>query len=182
MGGSRGRGAGVDGQPPSFRTAHQKNKPKYNAWKNIRNDTWVPKKSRKLPVTISSQEKRAHYETCALTPQVITSKSQETTVELRRWSTPVSNFLRKSVINRYILNGKNSKLNTCQYPVWMTQKPRNERARGTKKFQKFRVKKSWTKIIFLVNTRLVHRPQKPVLKAVFLFNTLKPIVDISMHI
>ena len=24
MGGSRGRGAGVDGQPPSFRTAHQK--------------------------------------------------------------------------------------------------------------------------------------------------------------
>ena len=106
MGGSRGRGAGVDGQPPSFRTAHQKNKPKYNAWKNIRNDTWVPKKSRKLPVTISSQEKRAHYETCALTPQVITSKSQETTVELRRGSTPVSNFLRKSVINRYILNGK----------------------------------------------------------------------------
>ena len=53
MSGSRGRGAGVDGQPPSFRTAHQKNKPKYNAWKNIRNDTWVPKKSRKLPVTIS---------------------------------------------------------------------------------------------------------------------------------
>ena len=106
MGGSRGRGAGVGGQPPSFRTAHQKNKPKYNAWKNIRNDTWVPKKSRKLAVTISSQEKRAHYETCALTPQVITSKSQETTVELRRGSTPVSNFLRKSVINRYILNGK----------------------------------------------------------------------------
>ena len=60
MGRSRGRRGwiglglgGLDGQPPSFRTAHQKNIPKYNAWKNIRNDTWVPKKSRKLPVTIS---------------------------------------------------------------------------------------------------------------------------------
>ena len=50
------------------------------------------------------------------------------------------------------------------------------------RLQQNSVNKSWTKIIFLVNTRLVQWPQKPVLKAAFLFNTLKAIVDISMHI
>ena len=38
---------------PPLEQLTKKNIPKYNAWKNIRNDTWVPKKSRKLPVTIS---------------------------------------------------------------------------------------------------------------------------------
>ena len=50
------------------------------------------------------------------------------------------------------------------------------------RLQQNSVKESWTRNIFLVNTRLVHWPQKPVLKAAFLFNTLKAIVDISMHI
>ena len=50
------------------------------------------------------------------------------------------------------------------------------------RLQQNSVKESWTKNIFLVNTRWVHWPQKPVLKAAFLFNTLKAIVDVSMHI
>ena len=32
---------------------------------------------------------------------------------------------------------KNSKLNTCQYPVWMIQNPRNEGTWGSKKSKKF---------------------------------------------
>ena len=108
MGGSRGRGAGVDGQPPSFRTAQQKNIPKYNAWKNIRKYVG-PQEMEKtnvdniFPWRNLLRKRAAHYELCAL---IITSKSQETIVELRRGYTPVSNFLRKSVINTYILNGK----------------------------------------------------------------------------
>ena len=50
------------------------------------------------------------------------------------------------------------------------------------RLQQNSVKESWTKNIFLVNTCLVHWPQKPVLKAAFLFNTLKAIVDVAMHI
>ena len=51
MGGSRG--GGVDGQPPSFRTAHQKKIYQSIMRGKTYENTWVPKKSRKLPVTIS---------------------------------------------------------------------------------------------------------------------------------
>ena len=55
------------------------------------------------------------------------------------------------------------------------------RFRPLTRLQQNSVKESWTKNIFLVNTLLVNWPEKPVLKAAFLFNTLKAIVDISIH-
>ena len=47
-----GEGGGLGGQPPSFRTVHQKIYQNIIRGKTYEN-TWLPKKSIKIPVTIS---------------------------------------------------------------------------------------------------------------------------------
>ena len=105
MGGSRG-GGWIGWLATLLQNSSPKNIPKYNTWKNIPK-YMAPKEIEKTTgdnifPCCNLLRKRGHI----MSPQVITSKSQETTVELRRGSTTVCNFLRKSVINRYILNGK----------------------------------------------------------------------------